>query len=38
VLPNGDVLAAEAATQSEGSWWPRALAQTWVMRQAGAIT
>src|SRR5437660_4878857 len=37
-MHNGDVLVAEAASEPEGSWRPRALAQTWVMRQAGAIT
>lgn len=37
VLPNGDVLAAEAASLPSPSWSPRALVQNWVMRRAGSI-
>jgi glucose/arabinose dehydrogenase len=37
VLPNGDVLVAEAATEPSPSWWPRALIQNWVQRRSGAI-
>lgn len=37
VLPNGDVLVAEAATEPGSSWSPRALVQTWVQRRSGAI-
>lgn len=37
VLPNGDVLVAEAASEPAPSWSPRALVQTWVQRQAGSI-
>lgn len=37
VLPNGDVLVAEAASEPASSWNPRALVQTWVQRQAGSI-
>jgi glucose/arabinose dehydrogenase len=38
VLPNGDVLAAEAAAEPSESWAPRALVQTAVQRRAGSIT
>jgi glucose/arabinose dehydrogenase len=37
VLPNGDVLVAEAATEAAKSWAPRSLFQTWVQRRSGAI-
>jgi glucose/arabinose dehydrogenase len=37
VLPNGDVLVAEAATEPSPSWWPRTLIQNWVQRRSGAI-
>ena len=37
VLPNGDVLVAEAATEPAPSWSPRAIIQTWVQRRSGAI-
>jgi glucose/arabinose dehydrogenase len=37
VLPNGDVLVAEAATEPSRSWSPRALIQNWVQRRSGAI-
>ena len=37
VLPNGDVLVAEAASEPSSSWAPRALVQTFVQRQAGSI-
>ena len=37
VLPNGDVLVAEASSEPSSSWSPRALAQTFVQRRAGAI-
>jgi glucose/arabinose dehydrogenase len=37
VLPNGDVLAAEAATEPASSWSPRSLIQTLVQRRSGAI-
>ena len=37
VLPNGDVLVAEAATEPAPSWNPRSLVQNYVQRQAGAI-
>jgi glucose/arabinose dehydrogenase len=37
VLPNGDVLVAEAATEPGRSWWPRTLIQNWVQRRSGAI-
>jgi glucose/arabinose dehydrogenase len=37
VLPNGDVLVAEAATEPEPSWWPRAIIQNMVQRRSGAI-
>ena len=38
ILPNGDVLVAEAASQPAESWWPRTIAQNWVQRRAGSIT
>ncbi len=38
VLPNGDVLVAEAATEASESWNPRALVQSAVQRRAGSIT
>jgi glucose/arabinose dehydrogenase len=38
ILPNGDVLVAEAASLPANSWNPRAIAQNWVMRRAGSIT
>ena len=37
VLPNGDVLVAEAATEPSPSWQLRALIQNWVQRRTGAI-
>jgi glucose/arabinose dehydrogenase len=37
VLPNGDVLVAEAATEPEPSWSPRAIIQNLVQRRTGAI-
>ena len=37
VLPNGDVLVAEASTEPEPSWSPRSILQTWVQRRSGAI-
>jgi glucose/arabinose dehydrogenase len=37
VLPNGDVLVAEAASEPASSWNPRTIAQNWVQRQAGSI-
>ena len=37
VLPNGDVLVAEAATEPSPSWQVRALIQNWVQRRTGAI-
>jgi glucose/arabinose dehydrogenase len=37
VLPNADVLVAEAATTPSASWSPRAIVQNWVQRQAGSI-
>jgi glucose/arabinose dehydrogenase len=37
VLPNGDVLVAEAATEPAASWSPRSLAQSMVQRRSGAI-
>lgn len=37
VVPNGDVLVAEAATEPDNSWNPRAMAQTAVQRRAGAV-
>ena len=38
VLPNGDVLVAEASTESASSWDPRSLVQNWAQRRVGAIT
>ena len=35
VLPNGDVLVAEAATEPGKSWSPRAIVQNWVQRRSG---
>jgi glucose/arabinose dehydrogenase len=37
VLPNGDVLVAEASTEPGKSWSPRSVAETWVQRRSGAI-
>jgi glucose/arabinose dehydrogenase len=37
VLPNGDVLVAEAATEPAASWSPRAVIQDMVQRRSGAI-
>lgn len=37
VLPNGDVLVAEAASEPANSWSPRAIAQNWVQRRTGSI-
>lgn len=38
ILPNGDVLVAEAASLPADSWNPRAIVQNWAMRRAGSIT
>jgi glucose/arabinose dehydrogenase len=38
VLPNGDVLAAEAASLPSESWSPRAIFQNYVMRQVRSIS
>jgi len=38
VLPNGDVLVAEAASLPADSWNPRTIVQTWAMRRAHSIT
>ena len=38
VLPNGDVLAAEAASLPSESWSPRAMVQNYVMRQVRSIS
>jgi glucose/arabinose dehydrogenase len=38
VLPNGDVLVAEAATEPSPGWSPRTIFQNWVQRRSGAIT
>lgn len=38
ILPNGDVLAAEAASLPSDSWNPRTIVQNWAMRRAGSIT
>src|SRR5215510_4384160 len=37
VLPNGDVLVAEAATEPSPGWSPRRIFQSWVQRRSGAI-
>ena len=37
VLPNGDVLVAEAATEPGSSWWPRAIIQNMVQRRSGSV-
>ncbi len=37
VLPNGDVLVAEAASEPSTSWSPRALVQGWLQRRSGSI-
>ena len=37
VLPNNDVLVAEAATEPTPGWSPRSIAQNWVQRRSGAI-
>jgi glucose/arabinose dehydrogenase len=37
VLPNGDVLVAEAASEPSASWSPRTIFQTMVQRWAGSI-
>jgi glucose/arabinose dehydrogenase len=37
VLPNGDVLVAEAASEPAKSWWPRTLVQNMVQRRSGSI-
>jgi glucose/arabinose dehydrogenase len=37
VLPNGDVLVAEAASEAARSWAPRAIVQNWAQRRSGAI-
>jgi glucose/arabinose dehydrogenase len=38
ILPNGDVLAAEAASKPSSSWSPRAIVQNMVMRRVRSIT
>lgn len=38
VLPNGDVLVAEAASEPADSWAPRKIAQNLIQRRSGAIT
>jgi glucose/arabinose dehydrogenase len=38
VLPNGDVLVAEAASLPSNSWSPRAIFQNYVMRQVRSIS
>ncbi len=37
VLPNGDVLVAEAASEPAKSWWPRTIVQNMVQRRSGSI-
>jgi glucose/arabinose dehydrogenase len=37
VLPNGDVLVAEAASEPASSWSPRTIVQNMVQRRAGSI-
>ena len=37
ILPNGDVLVAEAAAEPGKSWSPRAIAQNMVQRRSGSI-
>jgi len=37
VLPNGDVLVAEAATEASPSWWPRTIIQNMVQRRSGSV-
>jgi glucose/arabinose dehydrogenase len=37
VLPNGDVLVAEAASEPSASWWPRTIIQNMVQRRSGSI-
>ena len=37
VLPNGDVLVAEAASEPAKSWWPRAIIQNMVQRRSGSV-
>jgi glucose/arabinose dehydrogenase len=37
VLPNGDVLVAESASEPANSWWPRAIVQNMVQRRSGSI-
>ena len=37
VLPNGDVLVAEAASEASSSWWPRAIVQNMIQRRSGAV-
>ena len=37
VLPNGDVLVAESATEPSRSWTPYAMFKNWVQRRAGSI-
>jgi glucose/arabinose dehydrogenase len=37
VLPSGDVLVAEAASEPAKSWWPRTLVQNMVQRRSGSI-
>jgi glucose/arabinose dehydrogenase len=37
VLPNRDVLVAEAASEPAKSWWPRTLVQNMVQRRSGSI-
>jgi glucose/arabinose dehydrogenase len=37
VLPNGDILVAEAASEPNNSWWPRTIIQNMVQRRSGSI-
>ena len=37
VLPNGDVLVAEAASEPGKSWWPRTIIQNMVQRRSGSV-
>ncbi len=39
VLPNGDVLVAEAASEpAKTGWSPRAIVQSWAQRRSGSVT
>lgn len=37
VLPNEDILVAEAASEPNNSWWPRSIIQNMVQRRSGSI-